>query len=91
MKPENIRYENRYRHKLNMLEPGLIMMKFIGGFSITGVLFWFVQWQLLSTLMLFLAGTIFAVLLILAAIEAHQDKVLNDIAIRENIELEKKL
>ena len=39
---------------------------------------------------LFLAGAVFAALLILVAIEAHQDKVLNDIALRENNELEKK-
>ena len=32
----------------------------------------------------------FAVLLILVAIETHQDNVLNDIAMRENNELEKK-
>ena len=39
---------------------------------------------------LFLAGAVFAVLLILLAIEAHQDKVLNDIAMWENNDLEKK-
>ena len=38
----------------------------------------------------FLAGTVFAVLLILLAIEAHQDKLLNDIAMWENQESEKK-
>ena len=37
-----------------------------------------------------LSGILFAALLILVAIEAHQDKVLNDIAMRENNELEKK-
>lgn len=51
MKHKNMYYDNRYKYKLNMLEPGLIMMKLI---------------------------------------EAHQDKVLNDIAMRENNELEKK-
>ena len=38
---------------------------------------------------LVLSGIIFAALLILVAIEAHQDNVLNDIAMREGNELEK--
>ena len=37
-----------------------------------------------------LSGILFAALIALVAIEAHQDKVLNDIAMRENNELEKK-
>ena len=57
---------------------------------ITGILFWVAGWYWLSSITLFLAGAVFAVLLILLAIEAHQDKVLNDIAMRENNELEKK-
>lgn len=44
----------------------------------------------LSIIFLVLSGIIFAALLILVAIEAHQDNVLNDIATRENNELEKK-
>lgn len=91
MKHKNMCYEKRYKHKLNMLEPGLIMMKIIVGLVVFGILFWLVKWNLLSTIMLFCAGVVFAALLILVAIEAHQDKVLNDIAMRENIELEKKL
>ena len=77
MKHKNMYYDNRYKYKLNMLEPGLIMMKIIGVLFVIGILF-------------FLAGAVFAALLILVAIEAHQDKVLNDIALRENNELEKK-
>ena len=30
MKHKNMYYDNRYKYKLNMLEPGLIMMKIIG-------------------------------------------------------------
>lgn len=29
MKHKNMYYDNRYKYKLNMLEPGLIMMKII--------------------------------------------------------------
>ena len=66
------------------------MMKLIEILFVTGILFWVVGWHWLSSITFILSGTIFAVLLILLAIEAHQDKVLNDIAIRENNELEKK-
>ena len=90
MKHKNMYYDNRYKYKLNMLEPGLIMMKLIGVLFVTGILFWAVGWHWLSSITLFLSGAVFAVLLILLAIEAHQDRVLNDIAMRENNELEKK-
>lgn len=90
MKHKNMDYDNHYKYKLNMLESGLIMMKFIGVLFVTSILFWAAGGHWLSAITLFLAGAVFAVLLILVAIEAHQDKVLNDIAMRENNELEKK-
>lgn len=67
-----------------------ITMKIIGVLFVTGILFWVAGWLWLSTITLFLAGAVFAALLILVAIEAHQDKVLNDIAMREHNEVEKK-
>lgn len=90
MKHKNMCYDNRYKYKLNMLEPGLIMTKIIGVLFVTGILFWTAGWHWLSSITLFLAGIVLAVLFILLAIEAHQDKVLNDIAMREDYELEKK-
>lgn len=90
MKHKNICYNNRYRYKLNMLEPGIIMMKVIGALFAIGIVFWVAKWHCLSIIFWFLSGIVFAVLLILVAIEAHQDNVLNDIAMRENEELEKK-
>lgn len=90
MKHQNMRYEDRYRYKLNMLEPGLIMTKFIGAFFAAGLLFRAIGWQWLSSVALFLSGAIFAVLMILVAIEAHQDRVLNAIALRENNEQARK-
>lgn len=84
MKHKHMCYDNRYKYKLNMLEPGLIMMKIIGVLLVIGILFWVADWHWLSIITLFLAGAIFAVLLILVAIEAHQDRVLNEIAMREN-------
>ena len=90
MKHKNMDYDNRYKYKLNMLEPGLTMMKLIGVLFVISILLWAARWYWLSSITLFLTGAVFAVLLILLAIEAHQDKVLNDIAMRENNELEKK-
>ncbi len=91
MKHKNMCYGSRYKYKLNMLEPGLIMMKIIGVLFVSGLVFWVAKWHWLSIIFLFLSGIVFAILLILVAIEAHQDKVLNDIAMRENDELYKKL
>ena len=90
MKHKNMCYDNRCKYKLNMLEPGLIMMKLIGVLFVTGILFSAAGWHWLSSITLFLSGAVFAVLLILLAIEAHQDKVLNDIVMRKNDELERK-
>ena len=54
------------------------------------IVFWVAKWRWLSVIFLFLSGIIFTFLLILVAVEAHQDTVLNDIAMRENNELGKK-
>ncbi len=40
MKHKSMCYDNRYKYKLNMLEPGLIMTKIIGVLFVTGILFW---------------------------------------------------
>lgn len=90
MKHKNMCYDNRYKYKLNMFEPGLIMMKIIGVLFVLGIIFWVAKRNWLSILFWFLSGIMFAVLLILVAIEVHQDNVLNDVAMRENNELEKK-
>lgn len=88
-KSKKITYENRYKYKLNMLEPGQIMMKIVGVLLLLGITFRLVRLQAISVAALILAGLVFAVMLILVAIELHQDKVLNDIAMRENKEKEK--
>lgn len=90
MKHKNMSYDNRYKYKLNMLEPGLIMLKIIGTLFVFAIIFGVAKLHWLSIILGFLSGIIFAVLLILVAIEAHQDNVLNDIAMGENDELEKK-
>lgn len=84
MDHKNTRYENRYKYKLNMLEPGLAMVKAMGALIAIGILFRAVGRYWLSNAAWLLAGILLASLLILLAIEAHQDKVLNEIAMKEN-------
>ena len=50
MKHKNMYYDNRYKYKLNMLEPGLTMMKLIGVLFVTGILFLVAGWHWLCLL-----------------------------------------
>lgn len=79
-------YETRYKHKLNMLEPGTIMLKWIGILLLGGLVLRLFRLKLVSYILFGLAGTVFLLLLILLAIEAHQDRVLNEIAAHEERE-----
>ena len=85
---ERIIYENRYKHKLNMLWPGQTMLKIVGVLLLIGILFWLLKWRVVASAVLALAAVVFAILLILVAVELHQDKVLNEIAMQENEEKE---
>ena len=79
-------YETRYKHKLNMLEPGAAMLKWIGILLLAGLVLQMLRLKLVSYIVFGLAGAIFLLLLILLAIEAHQDSVLNKIAAQEHKE-----
>ncbi|MGM9596714.1 MAG: hypothetical protein ACI3XO_02755 [Eubacteriales bacterium] len=85
-KERTITYENRYKHKLNMLWPGQTMLKIAGVFFLIGILAWILKWRVFAFAAFALAAVVFAVLLVLVAIELHQDKILNEIAMRENEE-----
>ena len=76
--------EKRYKHKLNMLEPGIKMLKCIGILILIGLLLYVFKLRMAAFVVWASAGIIFAVLLVLLVIEAHQDKVLTEIAIQEN-------
>ena len=78
-----ITYENRYKHKRNMLEPGTVMLKWIGIFLAVGLTLLLLHMKIAAYIMFGVAGAIFLFLLILLAIEAHQDKALNEIAAQE--------
>ena len=76
--------EKRYKHKLNMLEPGTKMLKCIGIMSLLGILLYAFHFRIIAFCVWAVSGIIFAILLILLAIEAHQDNVMNEIAMKEN-------
>ena len=77
-------YETRYRYKLNMLWPGEIMMKIIGVLLGLGGMLFIINWSMPAYIVFLLAGVTFTILLILVIVELHQDRVLNEIATREN-------
>lgn len=70
-KHERITYENRYKNKLNMLWPGQTMLKIVGVFLLMGILFRLQKWRVFASAAFVLAAVVFAVLLILVAIELH--------------------
>lgn len=79
-------YDSRYRHKLNMLWPGGIMLKITGALSLLGVLFRLLQWRVPALAAFALAGAVLAVLLTLVAVVLCRDRVLNRLAMREREE-----
>lgn len=85
-----INYDARYRRKFNMLEPGALMLKIAGVLALIGVIAHGLKMRLIAAPLLSAAGLIVAALLILVRIELHQDKVLNEIARRENEEAERR-
>ena len=82
-----ITYDRRYKYKLNMLEPGWMMIKLTGILLVGGLVLRLLRWNTLSLLSFALAGLVFVVLLLLVAIELHQDRTLNEIAMRENADV----
>ena len=85
----SVNSDNRYKTKLNMLWPGVEMCKISGVLLLDGVLLWLLHWRDVACAAFSLAGAVFAALLVLVAIELHQDRVLNELALRENLEGEK--
>ena len=79
-----ITYETRYKRKLNMLEPGTAMLKWIGGLALVALTLHLLHFEFALYIVLGVAGAIFLLLLLLLAIETRQDRVLNEIAAQEH-------
>ena len=76
--------EKRFKHKLNMLEPGTKMLKCMGILILIGLLLYVFRFRIAAFCLWVAAGVVFVVLLILLAVETHQDNVMNEIGIEEN-------
>ena len=74
----NYHHKPVYRHKLNLLEPGIIMCKIICALIVPGALFWAIEWNKAAIVLFALAGLIFATLMVLVLVEAYQDNKLNE-------------
>lgn len=66
----------KYKHKLNMLEPGTKICKAIAILLITGIIFTIFHMKVIGIVMLMITVMLFFVLLLLLAIEQHQDNQL---------------
>ncbi|MBO4889015.1 MAG: hypothetical protein J5589_12005 [Firmicutes bacterium] len=73
----------KYKHKLNMLEPGRIMLICIGVLAVIGLVLQLLGLKIIAWCVLGVAGALIIVLLILLAIEEHQDKVMNESYLKE--------
>ena len=78
--------QRRFRHKLNMLEPGTKILGCIGILILIGLISYVFRFKTAAFCIWTIAGIVFVVLLVLLAVESYQDKVMNDIAIREDRE-----
>lgn len=76
-----------YRHKLNMLEPGLVLCKCLGALLLAGAVLQLPGWRLAARLCFLAAGLLFLLLLVLLAIEQHQDRQLYLAAKEEDPEI----
>lgn len=73
----------KYKHKLNMLEPGWKMIKAIAIFGVISLIFYIAKLILLCFIFGGIATSLGIALWVLLIIESHQDKVLNEQAIQE--------
>ena len=75
------------RHKLNMLEPGAVLLKIMGVLILAGAVARWLGAFIISTVLWAAAGLMLAVLIFLLIIEQHQDKRMYLKAKKENPEI----
>lgn len=76
-------YDTRFRHKLNMLEPGSRMLACAAILAGIGLLCSAVSWTIAANLLYICAGAVTLVLFVLVGVELRQDRILNQIAQEE--------
>ena len=79
MNNSELKTRKAVKHRLNMLEPGIMMIRIICIFLGAGLFFWAFDFDTACVVSLVSAGVVFAVLMILLVIEAYQDNALDDI------------
>ena len=72
------------RHILNMLGPGTVLLKIIGALILAGALARWLNAAVVSVILWAAAGLLFAVLILLLAVEQRQDKRMYLEAKKEN-------
>ena len=72
------------RHKLNMLEPGTVLLKIMGVLTLAGLVAHWLGADVISIVLLAFLGLLLAVLILLLIIEQHQDKRMYLDAKKEN-------
>ncbi len=77
----------RYKHKLNMLEPGIKICKGIGILILIALIAWWWDLTFLLTITCIIIGLGVLVFIILLIIEQHQDKMMYLDAKREDPEV----
>ena len=83
MRHENrspVTYDNRYRHKLNMLNPGTEMIKWIGTLVLVGLVLLLLRVKLVSYFVFGLVGLLVVSLVVFLLVEAHQDRGVSGLA-----------
>lgn len=77
----------RYKYKLNMLEPGILMCKVLLSLSVIAVILFLCKLKGLGTIVFLLEVIIIFIMLVLLIIEHHQDEMLYKDAKRDNPEI----
>lgn len=77
----------RYKHKLNMLEPGTNLLKLIGFMLFIGGILYITKIRMISYVLFSISVILLILLFILLIIEQHQDKMLYLDAKKENPEI----
>ena len=86
-KSENASLTKRYKHKLNMLYPGQIMLKISLILFGLGLIFCIFQVEKVYVIFFCGSGIVLLALFILVAIELHQDRVLYELAKSQDPEI----
>ena len=76
-------HDNRYRHKLNMLNPQMKLIKWIGILLLVGLILLLLKLNTAAYIVFGLAVLLDVALVILVAVKARRNRALNELALQE--------